>query len=340
MSKTKKILAIIFLIITSNYVVFPQDSGFYNFNLNSRNPKIPTTPMPEPLVEYFKNLKSYWLDIPYAKQSKDQIMDIFAPNEGTGPYPVIVSIHGGGWFSGDKRNSLLAFKMNALQAGYAVIAINFRSSREAKYPAQIFDCKAAIRFIKSNAVKLNINPDKIAVWGESTGAHLASLLGTTAQIAELEDLSMGNRVQSSRVKAVIDWYGPTDFSKLDMQASNIGILPEIPNTDPRSPVTYLLGGTYLDKWELSNKANPINYLTTDDSYFIIQHGKKDNIIPYLQSQDLAEKISAYMGANKVYIDLFDNAMHGDNYKGKLKYFETEENFNHIIKLLNVIMSEK
>lgn len=125
--------------------------------------------------------------------------------------PVVIWIHGGGWEGGTKDGCPA---VHLVPHGYAAVSISYRFSRVAPYPAQIHDCKAAVRWVRANAKEYNFDPDRIGVWGASAGGHLVSLLGTTAGEKELEGEVGGNLDQSSRVQAVCDWFGPTDMIKL------------------------------------------------------------------------------------------------------------------------------
>ena len=156
-----------------------------------------------------------WQDIAYADQSPAQKLDIYLPETGDGPFPVILSIHGGAFSGGDKRDGQVTPMLEGLKRGYAVVSINYRLSGESIWPAQINDCKAAVRWIRANAGHYKLAADKIAAWGGSAGGHLSAMLGTSGDVAALEDLSQGNAQQSSRVQVVVDWFGPTNFLTMD-----------------------------------------------------------------------------------------------------------------------------
>jgi len=151
------------------------------------------------------NISRKWLDIAYASKSPAQKLDIYLPDAGDGPFPVILSIHGGAFKGGDKGDNQVVPMLEGVRRGYAVVSINYRLSGEAISPAQINDIKAAVRWIRANAKQYKFNPDKIAAWGGSAGGNLAALLGTSGDVKELEDGSQGNANQSSRVQAVVDW---------------------------------------------------------------------------------------------------------------------------------------
>ncbi|MBZ0185864.1 MAG: alpha/beta hydrolase, partial [Candidatus Obscuribacterales bacterium] len=149
-------------------------------------------------------------DLPYVPGSVDenQTLDLFIPKTKFGTsLPLIIWIHGGGWIEGDKSSSP---SLELARKGFATASINYRLAPKNLFPAQIYDCKAAIRFIRAHAEEYNIDPDRIGVWGHSAGGHLAALLGTTNDIKELEG-DLGNLDRSSATSAVCDWCGPTNL---------------------------------------------------------------------------------------------------------------------------------
>ena len=216
-------------------------------------------------------------DVEYARAgSKRLLLDIYLP-DGAGPFPVIIWIHGGSWLSGDKDGGPA---IRQASRGYAVASINYRLSYEAKFPAQLEDCKAAVRWLRANAATYNLDPTRIAAWGSSAGGHLAALLGTTADVADLEG-DLGNATFSSRVQTVIDWYGPTDLLKMNQQALPCNV---IDHDSVLSPESLLIGCAIQTCKEKTERANPIRYITADDPPFLIMHGTADCLVSPLQSQ--------------------------------------------------------
>jgi acetyl esterase/lipase len=263
-----------------------------------------TTPPPTPPIQ-----KEY-LDISYATGSNAQKMDIFLPDTVKEKNPVLMWIHGGGWKGGDKSEFRNSSRLTELKKrGYAVVVINYRLSGEAKFPAQIFDVKAAIRWVKANAATYKFNPDKIGVWGSSAGGHLSALAGTSGNVAELEDLNQGNSSFSSAVQVVVDWYGPTDFLKMDSLALAQGCTSSTHN-DANSPESMLIGFQITTRPDLVAKANPITYISNDDPPFFIEHGLIDCTVPYGQSQLLYNQLLPVLGPQKVKIKLLDVTGHG------------------------------
>jgi len=275
-----------------------------------------------------ETIKRKWLDIAYDKKSQAQKLDIYIPAQGEGPFPVILSIHGGAFMSGDKRDVQVKPMLEGLKRGYAVVSINYRLSGEAIFPAQIYDVKAAVRWIKANANLYKLNPDKIAAWGGSAGGHLSALLGTSGDVKELEDLSQGNSDKSGRVQAAVDWFGPTDFLKMDEQLKESKVKNPMIHSVPDSPESQLIGKNLDDAPELVKAANPETYITKDDPPFFIQHGVIDHLVPYQQSVNFAKKLEQVLGKEKVTIELLPGTDHGG------PNYETEKNINKVFVFLD------
>jgi acetyl esterase/lipase len=279
-----------------------------------------------------KGIKNKFLDIPYATLSGAQKLDIYLPVTAEKPLPVIVSIHGGAFMAGDKRDGQLNPMLGGISKGYAVISVNYRLSGEAIFPAQIQDIKAAIRWIRANAKKYNLNPDMIAVWGGSAGGYLASLAGTTANIKELEDLRLGNPDYPSNVQAVVDWFGPIDFLKMDEQFIQSGKGKSDHNAED-SPESRLMGRKITEIRDEVIKASPENYISSDDPVFFIQHGTNDPLIPVQQSEDFYNKLVSVLGDQKVTLKLIEGAGHGG------AAFETTENIDVVFLFLDKHLKE-
>ncbi len=252
--------------------------------------------------------ETQYLDVAYAEASASQKLDIYLPSSGSGPFPVIVAIHGGAFLMGDKADGQLAPMLAGLDRGYAVVSVNYRLSKEAKFPAQINDVKAAIRFLRANAGTYNLDPDKIAAWGGSAGGYLAAMLGTSSGVAGLEDMSQGNPDQSSAVQAVVDWFGPINFLQMDPQFTASGIGPANHNASD-SPESQLLGSALTAVPELVAQADPTTYITSDDPPFFIQHGTADGNVPTEQSVDFAAALTKVLGAGNVTLKLLEGAGH-------------------------------
>lgn len=274
-------------------------------------------------------IKKKYLDIPYASVSDAQKLDIYLPEEGNGPFPVILSIHGGGFEAGDKRDLQVEPMLNGLERGYAVVSINYRLSGEAIWPAQIYDCKAAVRWIKANSDKYNLDTDNIAAWGGSAGGHLSSMLGTSGDVVKLEDMSLGNPDYSSRIHAVVNWFGPTNFLRMDEQLQESGVPDPMIHSIPGAPESRLLGRNITEVPDLVEEADPGTYASPDDPPFFIQHGTEDNLVPYQGSVILARQLGKVLGSDNVYLILFPATGHGNG-----KAFYTKENIDMIFRFLD------
>jgi acetyl esterase/lipase len=270
------------------------------------------------------------LDIAYATLSAAQRLDIYWPEEGNGPFPVIVSIHGGAFMGGDKGDVQVTPMLEGVKRGYAVVSINYRMSGEAKFPALVHDVKAAIRWVRANADRLLFDPDRIATWGGSAGGYLSLMAGVSAGVADLEDLDLGHPDRSSGVQAVVDWFGPTDFLKMDEQLAESNMEPpaEFAHSGANSPESLLLGQKITEIPELVRKANPETYITPNAPPFFIQHGDCDDTVPYQQSVNLAAKLRSVLGADQVYLELLRGARHAD------PAFETPQNVKKVLDFLD------
>lgn len=231
------------------------------------------------------------IDLPYAGNTNPrQMLDIHVPNNQSAPTPLIVWIHGGGWQNGNKTLGQNSFQLRYARNGYAVASLNYRLSSEAIFPAQAHDTKAAIRWLRANAATYNIDPTRIGVWGSSAGGHLAALLGTSNDVVDLEG-TLGVTTQSSRVQAVVDWFGPTDFLLMDTQGQAQGCGPGGHN-QATSPESLLVGCQIQTCPTAVQRANPMTYYTRDDPPFFIQHGSVDCAVPNAQSGILNSLMTA------------------------------------------------
>ena len=254
-------------------------------------------------------IKNKFLNVAYAPTSTAQKLDIYLPDTGSGPFPVIVSIHGGAFKFGDKADGQVNPMLEGVKRGYAVVSVNYRLSGEVPFPAQIQDVKAAIRFLRANANSYKLNPEKMTTWGGSAGGNLAALAGTTGDVSAFDDPGLGNASQSSRVQAVVDWFGPIRFHEMDahFQASGKGQ----PNHNAASsPESALLGKALPQVPELVKRASPATYISQNDPPFFIEHGTADPMVPTEQSKNFYTDLVKVLGPNKVTLTLLEGASHG------------------------------
>jgi acetyl esterase/lipase len=255
-------------------------------------------------------------DTPYAGLSPAQKLDIYWPDKGSGPFPVILSIHGGAFKAGDKRDKQVLPMLDGLSRGYVVVSINYRLSGEARFPALVHDVKAAVRWIRAHAREHSFDADRIAAWGGSAGGYLALMAGVTSGIEELDDKSLGNGDQSDRVQAVVSWFPPTDFLLMDKHLQESGLksadIPEAEkHSHEQSPESLLLGRKVTDVPDLVRKANPATYVSAGAPPFLLQHGDADDIVPHQQSVIFAERAAEQLGAQRVALEIIPGARHGD-----------------------------
>ncbi len=222
-------------------------------------------------------------DIEYAKvDDHSLLLDIYRPEKAEHPLPVIVWIHGGGW-RGGSRTICRALPMSG--QGYAVVSIDYRLSGQASFPAQLHDCKAAVRWIRAHARQYGFDPNRIGVWGSSAGGHLAALLGTTVEVKELEGTVGDNLEYSSRVQAVCDFFGPTNLTRM----REIIVNPERAE-HATNVVEQLLGGPLRENMDKAKAASPALHVTKNASPFLIVHGDKDATVPLRQSELLTDAL--------------------------------------------------
>ncbi len=268
-----------------------------------------------------------FLDVPYASISPSQKLDIYLPEQGVGPFPVLLVIHGGGFMIGDKRDVHVLPFLGAIELGFAVVSVEYRLSREAIFPAAVQDVKAAVRWIRANQEVYSIDGGKIAACGGSAGGNLAVMLGVTGQTKVFDDQQQGNLEFTSDVQAVVDWFGPVDFLHMDEQIQINGIgVPD--HNEPFSPESQYLGApiqTIPDKVE---QANPYLYLHAGLPPFFIQHGAVDPLVPVQQSIALHKALEQYWGPDQLQFEIISGAGHGD------PKFETKENLTKVFNFLH------
>jgi len=235
---------------------------------------------------------------------KNLKLDLYHPENSSFQVPVVVLIYGGAWMMRNQQMEISKAKWLAAH-GYAAVVIDYCLSSEAPFPAQIYDCKAAVRWLRANAASYGLDAAHIGAWGESSGAHLACLLGTTGHVPALEG-GLGNTNESSRVQAVVDFYGPTDF--LQMTAHSLPDSP-INHDSAKSPESRLIGGAIQENPQKVELANPIKYVTHDAPPFFIAHGDQDMLVPCHQSELLYEALK--QARDKVTFYKIAGAGHGD-----------------------------
>ncbi|ABD12119.1 alpha/beta hydrolase [Frankia sp. CcI156] len=263
-------------------------------------------------------------DVPYAPVSPAQRLDLYRPSppaptagaEGARVVPgtvlpVVLTIHGGAFMLGDKRDDLPVVRA-LVHAGYAVASLNYRLSGEAKFPAAVQDVKASVRWLRAHAGTYGLDPSRIAATGASAGAYLAVMLGTTSGVAMFDDPDLGNPGVSSDVQAVVDFYGPVNFASMDAQlrTNERCTVADAQHDRPHSPESRFLGRTVTAVPQLVRVASPLNYLSRGPlPPFLIEHGDADCTVPHQQSLELAHALRT-AGAPAVDVTIVPGAGHG------------------------------
>lgn len=263
-----------------------------------------------------------YLDVPYASEDPRQILDLWLPNEGEGPFPLIVFVHGGGWVSGDKRENTMpgVFKMPFL--GYAVACIEYRLAPDVLWPEPLEDIRAAIRFLRAYAEQFNINAERIALMGNSAGGHLSCMVAALAGRPCMNGRRYGNLGYSDSVQCLVALYPPTDLYQCDLcdrstskeqqQATQGMVLRGI--TGERGMDRFynqLLGVSCFDNPQIAAMASPINFVDSHFPYAYFLHGVQDRIIPYTQSVAMTRMVNEKCGEGRARLELFPSAGHGD-----------------------------
>lgn len=233
-------------------------------------------------------------------------------------FPLIIYVHGGAWTGRPKTSP--DWVGSFVKSGFAVAVVHYRLAQEGIFPAQMEDLNTCLRWLKANASKYKIDPNRIGLWGSSAGGHLVALMGTSWNSPVL-DLGAGDKSISRQVQAVCDFCGPSNLVELGSQTAPGQLWDTV---SPNSPLSKLLGGTAASQPARANAASPITYVSAICPPFLIMHGTSDQVIPVNQSEELAAALKA-AGA-PVTIELVQGAGHdiekGENIEVARQFFTT------------------
>ncbi len=218
-------------------------------------------------------------DIVFAQPDGAELLLNLRMPRGVENPPLVMFIHGGSWRAGDRKRCRLEW---VAMHGYALASIEYRYSSEALFPAQIHDCKGALRWLRAHQAKYGYDASRVVVAGTSAGGHLAALMGTSGGVAALEGGTAGHADRSSRVQGVIDYYGPSDFVERSKNQPS-------KTDDPKGGVYQLIGGPVQENLEAARTASPVTYLSADDPPFMILHGDADKTVFLDQSELLVSR---------------------------------------------------
>jgi len=281
------------------------------------------------------NVPATYSDVAYASESDSQVCNIYIPDtdeDSDGTYPTIILVHGGG-FAMETQNEVLIQPVieTALENGYAVVSVDYRKSSEATFPAALADVKAAVRWIRANAEEYGFDTDNLTIWGESAGAYLAAMTALTPDVEELNGDVTENLNYSSEVNCLVDFYGPIEFYTMDEEFEALGMSEDANHSDESSFESAFLGQaldkdeetTYETYWETYVDELPDDF--TLKAW--IQAGTEDENVPYTQSENFAERLSAVIGEENVSFSLIDGAGHMD------EAFYTDENLEAVFEFI-------
>lgn len=222
-------------------------------------------------------------------------LNMARPKDGDGPFPAVLCIHGGGFRAGKREGWDNRCKKIA-ERGYVAVTVTYRLAPKYQFPAAVYDVKAAVRWLRANAAKYKIDPKKIGVVGDSAGGHLAQFLGVTADVKQFEG-DGGNAEQSSRVNCVVNFYGPSDFTKSYGKS-----------VDAAEVLPLFLGGDVNKERQRHIQASPLYWITPSAAPTLLLHGKKDAYVAYEQATWTEERMKAAMV--EVELVTFEEAGHG------------------------------
>jgi len=256
-------------------------------------------------------------------------MDLYFPDESAEPRPVILNVCGGGWYFGIPTSAHLKRTLHtAVQRGYVFASIACTSSRYQKFPYQVWEVKTAIRYLRANAEAYHLNPNRIALWSASSGAHLSLMAALTCGIPEFDDPVLGYPGISCQVPVVVAAYPPSELGVSASQFQELGISSPFPADNADSMESIFLGEDTSQNPALARKASPLTYIHPDAPYLYLQHGSIDDVVPITQSRRFAEKYEELAGKDKIQTEFITGAGHSD------PIFKTEATCHRILDTID------
>ena len=297
--------------------------------------KEPDTPMGADMVDV-SGVSRKWLDVPYSN-APEQMLDIYLPEEGTGPFPTYIFIHGGAFFAGDKQDVQFLLGIEGINRGYAVASVEYRKAPHTKVPEALYDIKTALRFLRANAAKYNLDPEKFAIGGDSAGAYYAVFAAATENIKAFDGPTPLYADVSSKVQAVVAQCGcydlltmtpPPEVEEIAMKDPNPPIIP--PNL-----ISMCVGANLHLLPAVAPLLNPVTYISEDFPPTLVQVGRNDAIVPYTESESLVKAIEAKGG--KVKYELHEEWNHcALNHILTPDWFMAE-NYNRVFGFLDEVL---
>lgn len=272
------------------------------------------------------------IDINYDEDYKTNTLDIYYPDINKETYPTVIHAHGGAFKKGDKQDEQLDDYFAFLEAGYALVSINYRLSGEAIFPANILDTKKAIRYLRKNASNYQLDENKFVLVGGSAGGYIVDMVCATCDTPALDVVDNSERQVSCGVQVGVSWFGPTQFTTMDEQIRS-NLHGKDDHDDVDSPESLFMGKqiTKLNKgYELS--AQPQSYVHNDMPPMLLQHGRKDSVVPWQQSQSFYD--AAKREGADITFEILEEEDHGT------KGFGSKENMERVILFVNEKLDKK
>lgn len=277
-------------------------------------------------------IRRKFLDVPYGTLPEQKV-DLYLPDEGDGPFPLIIYVHGGGWTMGSKREGALPCIIDAIEFGYAVMSVDYRLAPGVSFPEFLFDVKTAVRWARANAAEYKLDPDRFGMVGDSAGGHLTLMVGFTAGHPEYEGEQYGWPGVSSAVQAIIDMYGPSILDADKDEFLRESGVPAMSFGAPGGKVAPSVFDTsFTPDKRMLRFISPITYVHRGIPPTMIQQGERDPIVPRQHSTILAEKIAALCGPDRVDLRLYPERTHSDGaFMGRENCLEVLPFFDKYLK---------
>ncbi len=248
------------------------------------------------------------LDVPYADLTKAEKMDLFYPQDNSQKHPVFIEVHGGGWYFGQKRSVEFQPFLAGLKRGFVCVSLGYTLSPAAHYPLPVLEVKSAIRFLRKNAAKYRIDPDRIILWGGSAGAHLAALATTSCDTGYLTYDLNDNAKYSAKPAVLALWYGCYELEKM----KDVWMVKNFTGIEDLTSAK-----------EDMRLCNPISHITKDICPTFLQHGTADSIVDCSHSVRFYNRIKEVTDRKETVLELLEGYSHAD-----MRMF-SEENVNRI-----------
>lgn len=264
------------------------------------------------LTPVFDQITKKHLDVAYGSD-RLQTLDIYLPETGTTPFPTVILVHGGGFSRCDKRDLSVYPGFFALREGFALVSVNYRLVPEHRFPAQIYDVKSAIRFLKRHAATYGLDPEHFFLYGDSAGGYLVSMVGATQYSTSLEETVDTHSGVSCAVRGVAAVAPLINLERHYEQLKNVDYLPpqlhEAMLDESLTILSEYVGTKKGELGELAKIASVDVYLTGNVPPFYLQQGTRDTIVPPVQAIEFAEKLRGLIGNENVVLDLIKGAQH-------------------------------